>query len=561
MARFRLLVLVGMVSAVLPVTLADVGANPPAPDPETTFHNTLLVQRAMEQARYSLLQEANAKKAVEILEEQLSRINGNAVYLRLLRDAYRAYIKDLYLAQQTVAAQKYLARLCILDRDATSDPSLRPPQTAKATVENKGPIRVVGELADKGTNLVKQLLPRAAWLRPEHPKSATVRAKIEEDPFDLSFKHGVAKTGDRGAAEEFLAQAEREYSQRRFSAARALYEQAHQTHAAVTAACRSRWGYCKLNYVVEQMNESSVDAQAFPALEREIQLAMEMSPALKDTGSWLLRELEGRRQKTATAVAVQHVGRNAQGWQVAETANFRIHHQQARDLVETVARAAEGTRLDMFRKWFERAGPDWNPKCDIYLYASGKDYNRATGENPLTPGHANIQTDKSSGRIVSRRIHLHCDVPNMVDCVLPHETTHVVLAGQFGAQPLPRWADEGIAVLIEPGDRLREHQRNLVRSHMSGELFSVRELVQMPDWPNARRVTAFYAQSVHLVDYLTRQRGPRAFTEFLRDGARSGYEQALDKHYGIRGFSDLQNRWQQQVLAEVNRDRPGVASR
>ena len=45
--------------------------------------------------------------------------------------------------------------------------------------------------------------------------------------------------------------------------------------------------------------------------------------------------------------------------------------------------------------------------------------------------------------------------------MLPHEATHVVLAGQFGDQPVPRWADEGMAVLTEPRDKIDRHLRNL----------------------------------------------------------------------------------------------------
>jgi tetratricopeptide (TPR) repeat protein len=554
MACFGRFLVACAVPAVLAVPLTNLIAGPPAPDPESAFQNTLIVQQALEQARFALLQQGNAKKAVLILEEHLPRINGNAAYLRLLRDAYRGYVKDLYATQDTTAVQKYLARLSILDRDAANDPSLRPP-TAKAPAQNKGPIQAVGALADKSASLVKQLLPRPDWLQ---PKSTTVRAKIEEDPFDLAYKHGASAKVERGQAEQLLARAEAEYSRRRFSIARDLYDQAHQADPAVTADCRSRWAYCKLNFVVEQINGTGVGTQALPDLKREVQAAMEMSPGLKDTGTWLMGELDRRGQQASAALAltVEHGGRDAQGWQVAETAHFRIHHQQTRDLAEKVGRTAERTRLEVARKWFGNDGPDWNPKCDIFLHANGQDYFRATGYRPTTPGHADIESERGSGRVLSRRIHLHCDVQDMIDGRLPHETTHVVLAGQFGRHPLPRWADEGMAVLSEPEGQIKQHRSNLVR----GELFGVRELVQLPDWPNPRRVSAFYAQSVYLVDFLTRQRGPRAFTEFLRDGLQGGYEQALEKHYGIRGFNDLQNRWQQ-VLAEMDRMSPGLAAR
>ena len=80
---------------------------------------------------------------------------------------------------------------------------------------------------------------------------------------------------------------------------------------------------------------------------------------------------------------------------------------------------------------------------------------------------------EKAGRIVSRRIDLHCDDPNAFVGVLPHETTHAVLAGRFGPGRLPHWADEGMAVLSEPRDRIDLHLHNLPQHRSSGELFAV----------------------------------------------------------------------------------------
>ena len=147
---------------------------------------------------------------------------------------------------------------------------------------------------------------------------------------------------------------------------------------------------------------------------------------------------------------------------------------------------------------------------------------------------------------------MRCDHQNMLETVLPHETTHVVLAGMFGPHAVPRWADEGIAVLTEPSDKVQQHRQNLIRSHQEGQLFRVVELLQMEDYPQPRRIGAFYAQSVSLVDFLTRQRGPRVLTEFLRDGLREGYELSLRRHYGW-SFSDLETTFGQHVLGESQR--------
>src|SRR5262249_54971771 len=141
--------------------------------------------------------------------------------------------------------------------------------------------------------------------------------------------------------------------------------------------------------------------------------------------------------------------------------------------------------------------------------------------------------------------------------VLPHEATHVVLAGGFGGQPIPRWADEGIAVLTEPSDKIEGHLRNLPQYYANRQLFSVRELIeqtyqpQQENYPEPRRIGVFYAQSVSVVDFLTHEKGSQVLTQFVRDGLRYGYTSALQRHYGFRSFEELEQRWSAYALRDL----------
>jgi hypothetical protein len=143
----------------------------------------------------------------------------------------------------------------------------------------------------------------------------------------------------------------------------------------------------------------------------------------------------------------------------------------------------------------------------------------------------------------------------MIDCVLPHETTHVVLAGMFGASHVPRWADEGIAVLSEPNEKIDQHRRNLLKHHGDGLLFGLKELMELENYPHPRRIGAFYAQSVVLVEFLTQQRNPKVFTDFVKDGLRHGYDSSLLRHYNMT-FTQLEQLWQQQVINNPERFAP-----
>jgi tetratricopeptide (TPR) repeat protein len=510
---------------------AVVAATPPAPPDQAEKQDALVktalrVQLALQQARERVAQN-DFRTAVFVLEDQLPYCNGNAVYLKLLQDAYRGYIKELHLAKQEAEVQRYAQRLLVLDRGALLDSS------------------VTGVRPGSGAPIPT----------PNGPQK-TVRLKSDDEA--TAGPH--VKEGPNKEAQAILAQAEKKFGERRYQEARLLYEQAYQSDREVVENCRKRWAYCKLFHVVEQLNRAASGSLAWNDLEDEVRLAQTLAPDLEYART-LLKEIENRRYaggkgadaKSAGAVAVQHQPRSPEGWQIAETANFRIFHNQSREYAEQAADVAERTRANMQQKWFGALNEPWTPKCDLFLHNTGQDYNRATGQYN-SPGHSTIKIE--NGRLVIRRIDLHCDDPNLMTAVLPHEATHVVLAGEFGEQMVPRWADEGIAVLTEPREKIERHLVNLNRCRQDNLVIPLRDLMQLDDYPkNPRYIGAFYAESVALVEFLSSQRGPQTFTIFLNEGLRYGYEKALKREYGFNSFAELEQQW----LQYTQRDR--VASR
>ena len=508
--------------------------------------SALAVQTAMQQGR-DYLQRGDARSAVFVLESQLNRVNGNPAYLALLRDAYRTYVKELKLANQDGDAQRYLQRLQVLDPGAGLDlsggkvASAVPP--AAPTAPNPGSLAA---LAAKTPTV-----PPAAKPAPAAPPKAEPKVRAHGDDDDPFRPDNVAAEPKRSPAVALLARAEDEFRQKRYREAAVLFEQAHQADPAAAQASRERWAYCKLHRVYEQLNQPPAGGPNWQALEKEAKAAQELAPRL-DYAKVVLAELDKRRSAAqGPALSVRHYPRGSDGWSRSETPNFRVYHNQPQEVAEQTALIAERTRSDMGRKWFGGLKEDWNPRCDLFLHASAQDYSRVTGVAVNSPGHSSIRSE--GPRVLSRRIDLHCeDAANMLKAVLPHETTHVILAGQYGEQPVPRWADEGIAVLTEPRDKVERHLRNLTRCRQETTLFHVKQLMQLADYPEPRRISAFYAQSVSLVDFLTAQKGPQVLTDFLRDAQKTGYEAALGRHYDFRTFDDLQQRWSQQAFGDGN---------
>lgn len=535
----------GLLALVCAGALATAGPTPAAPpaagdNRDSSVTTTLAVQTAMQQGREHLLH-GEYRAAVVALENQLPYINGNRVYLKLLEDAYRRYVQELRLNKQDAEAQRYLHRLVILDRGAFLD--------SIAT----------------GSIAAPPASPAAGATKPIAPAkpSATVRLKSEdEDPFQAS--QALAKTDDR--ARQLVTRAEEEFGNRRWREARLLYEQAHEADQSSTLSCCERWAYCKLFCVVEQLNHADSANPCWPDLEHEVSSALALAPKL-EYAKYLLTEIQKRRTATTApeesghdpAVTVRHVTGRNDGWLLAESANFRIFHNQSQEFAEKVAQVAERTRTRLQQKWFGGSAETWSLKCDLFLHATAQDYCRATGQYN-SPGHSLLKIE--NGRLVVRRIDLHCDDANMLSAILPHETTHAVLAGEFGGQLLPRWADEGMAVLTEPQDRIERHQHNLLQCRQAGQFFRLQELMQFDKYypEDPRTISAFYAQSVALVEFLSNQRGPQGFTQFLRDGMRYGYEKALERHYGYRSFAELEQHWSQHAFRERG-NVPGVAQR
>ena len=556
MLRFSILSTFGLVAFVL-AAFADTPG-------EIQIQKMLAVQTAMARAN-AHLSEMNSRQAVETLEEQLPNVNNNPQYLSLLRESYRAYIRDLHLANQPDLAKRYLDRLCILDPKASADATLKPHVDTPPRAFEQEP--------------AKQTKPRPNWsvqnLNPfgkkEEPKAQaqtpvkpTIRAASAEpnieDPFER--KNLRAMPIDQVKVEQardLVTRGAAEFKAKRYPEARTCFEQAYAADRNSLESCRESWAYCIIAGVAKSMDQPGAIPAKLPEMQKQVEDAIQMAPTrVMAVGQDLLQTLE-QRSKLAGAASpvaisttkVRHLGANKEGWQVAESPHFRIFHRQNNDYAERIAHIAESTRTAMYRKWFDSDGGEWTPICELIVHPTGAGYTQMTSVPMNSPGHSCIKSDPS-GRVTSRRLDVRCDIDGMTETVLPHETTHVVLAGMFDNNHVPRWADEGIAVLTEPEAKIEAHRRNLLKNQKDGHLFGLKELMELKDYPHPRRIGAFYAQSVVLVEFLTQKRGPKVLTDFVRDGLRYGYEKALQRHYSMT-FAQLEDAWQQQVINNPDR--------
>lgn len=480
------------------------------PDGPAAITQSLAVQGALRTAR-DQLQGNKPAAAVETLERQLANANGNPTFLALLREAYAAQLKDLELAGKKETYDLYFKRWQVLEKGARSRPEPKPAVPTRT-----------------------------------QPKEV-VRGSRPDD--DVTAKPSVT---EQHAAAEKLTQAERAFADKKYADAGRLFAEIAAHAPLMSPVHRSQWAYCRLTQVVSRLNDSSAVAPA-TELETEVTSAVQLAPRdgeLAKFGDRLLKDIKERGKAASPAAPVRHRDDDNSGWAIAETENFRLFHKQPREFAEQLLRSAEQHRRAASAKWSNPNPAPWQATCEIYLHPTSADYSKATKQSGTSPGHSTL-TPKN-GKIVNRRMDLRADEPNTLGCVLPHEITHLVIADLFADVPLPRWADEGMAVLAEPQSQIDRCVRTMIRCRQEGKLIPLNQVLGPTEWPEPALITAFYVQSVSVVDYLVNLKGPQEFVQFVRDASR-GLDSALQKHYGIRTSADLQDRWLRNTFTEADR--------
>jgi hypothetical protein len=552
------------------------------------------------QARDHLAQ-GDARAAVTDLEDVLPVAASppeRDQLLGLLREAYESAARQAEAAGRTQEAEMYRDNLAIINRRPAAGPATMS-ASPSASVPSADPSTAPTPLPPVNIPDTPLPLPRSAPIAPPltpepeptavaptapNPAAPALAPAPEPEP-PLPAPPVPSPAAPRGE----LAAADAAFVAGKYDDAGRMYEALERAHR-LPRDHRDYWAYCRCVEVVRRFNAGPRTQQEWASLNAEIQRIRALSPknwygeylrnlaaerAPSRRSGWSRRmvvrgaapeepslgvnpsavqpALRSPRPRTEAAPAAvpnaptPATSREAQrepatvgNWLVRETTNFRIFHTDA-ELAERVALEAESTRREQVKRWMgpSARGP-WSPRCDIYLYPSAPVFHRMTGQPEDSPGFSTMGLN--AGRVIARRINLRVDHPNLIKAVLPHEITHVLLADLFPDQQVPRWADEGIAVLSEPPSEQRLRAADLEKPLAAGRLFKVQDLMVM-DYPDGQYWGLYYAQSVSLTRFLVEQGTPVQFIQFVQGTLRNHPETELRRIYQIDGFADLQNRW------------------
>jgi hypothetical protein len=210
------------------------------------------------------------------------------------------------------------------------------------------------------------------------------------------------------------------------------------------------------------------------------------------------------------------------------TPNFTVEAPTPQ-IAEQVGKYAEFYRREKALQWLGQEMPQWGKPCPL----------KVTVTMNGSGGATSFAFDR--GQILDIDMHIEGSLDRLLASVLPHEVTHTVFAHYY-RQPVPRWADEGGAVLSED-DIERSRHDALVRQILNtpGRAIPLRRLFDMAKYPPD--VMVLYAEGYSVSNFLVAQGGRTEFLAFVAQGSRGDWDGAVKAHYRYNSVEELEKAW------------------
>ncbi len=210
------------------------------------------------------------------------------------------------------------------------------------------------------------------------------------------------------------------------------------------------------------------------------------------------------------------------------TQNFLVEAPTPQ-IAQQIGQAAEYYRKQKAIDWLGYEMPPWPQRCPLQV--------RVTLNGPS--GATSFAFD--GGYVRGQHMHIEGPLDRLLASVLPHEVTHTVFAYYFRC-PVPRWADEGGAVLSEDEVERDRHDK-LVRQVLNtpGRRIPLRRLFALREYPGD--VMVLYAEGFSVANFLVTSGGRQNFLGFVHQGMTAGWDRAAQMYYRYRSVEELEEAW------------------
>ena len=194
-----------------------------------------------------------------------------------------------------------------------------------------------------------------------------------------------------------------------------------------------------------------------------------------------------------------------------------------------VQREAEFVAKELAQRWIGKPLPALKTPYKIAVKIDSK----STASTTFT-----FSSD-SPTKLLTSEMQLTGTLEQILREQLPHEITHCLLAAHFG-KAIPRWADEGIALLNEPANQQAQHDNKCRELLNSGKAISLKNLLTLTEYPTDMGV--LYAQG-HSVARFLHEKDANKLLPLIAASFTGGWDKALKATYGFNDADALQTAW------------------
>lgn len=221
------------------------------------------------------------------------------------------------------------------------------------------------------------------------------------------------------------------------------------------------------------------------------------------------------------------------------TRNFVVHASSP-EIAEQVGKAAEYYRRELAIAWLGKELPPWYRPCPIKVKVG-----------QIGAGGATTFTFEG-GEVFGWNMNVQGSLERILDSVIPHEVSHTIFASYF-RRPLPRWADEGAATLVEHESERMRQTKLLTQVIRTSRRIPLQQLLEITEYPqDMQQVLTLYAEGYSLADFLVQLKGDEGratYLAFLNDAHQHNWLYAFQKHYGFSSLGEVEKKWSSWVLA------------
>jgi hypothetical protein len=229
-----------------------------------------------------------------------------------------------------------------------------------------------------------------------------------------------------------------------------------------------------------------------------------------------------------------------------KTRNFVVTAPTA-DIARLVGDAAEVYRKEISLEWLGQELLPWYQPCPVLVKVG----QIGAGGQTTFSFHPSPSGRNEPDEVTGWDMRIQGSLERILDSVLPHEISHTIFACHF-RRPLPRWADEGAATLIEHETEKRRQVMTVRQVIGTRRRIPLQTLLTLKEYPrDMQDVMTLYAEGYSLAELLVQQGGKARYLKFINDGekGRGGWEKAIQSHYGYRGVEDLEKHWHEWIIA------------